>query len=200
MNLPTVARNAGVTPVGHRGNLMTLKQKTTENIILNFNGVKKLANNLDHVRNLLLPSLDWWESLYLIHRFLPLQSQADWTMQAISIIIARHSKFVSYRILLKCRVHVDFDKYDIPLTKLKLNNMVVCRYSSVISSHYLSGQDILRISSSMLGPQKCRIKVLPMGQSGHFTSCTQGPKDAAKTRITGPLFSTTPDSTMTYIS
>ena len=48
--------------------------------------------------------------------------------------------------------------------------MVVCRYSSVISSHYLGGQDILIICRAMRGPKKCRIKVLPMGHSGHFTN------------------------------
>ena len=37
MNHPKVAKNAGVAPVGHKGNLMTLQQKTTEEIKLNCN-------------------------------------------------------------------------------------------------------------------------------------------------------------------
>ena len=116
------------------------------------------------------------ESLYLMHRFPPQNSRSGRPMQANFIIMAKHYTqffFVDLSpiaLSLVCEVCVDFDKFDIPLTNSKLNHMVVCRYSSVISSHYLGGQDILMICRAMRGPKKCRRKVLPMGHSGHFTN------------------------------
>ena len=49
--------------------------------------------------------------------------------------------------------------------------ITVCRYSSVISSHYLSSQEILRINRAMLGPRKCKIKEIPVGNRAHFSNC-----------------------------